>query len=396
MQNPSVPHRQNDPVSNEKRTRWESPLTGFVLPVLVGFLAFAGAFFVYQVDYHRKQGEPRTDYRDIPPELITYQETDVFPYLVAMGQATCFAIQNDSTFIIGTADPPALSFFDINGRLLRTMDLPEEPRAIACGTPETIFSDKIVVAHPQHIAIYSAEGEQEHSFRYPLNAANIVRKEEETERIITSQGRLLSDDEQACNIRSLVLTPDYLFIADTISRRIHRFDADSNRHTFGAAAESLGQELSWTEKVFDGFIVYASPIVMTFSHHDGLLYIANPGKHRVDVFTQEGIYQPELSWGEPSAHWSGFAGCCNPIGLAVLGDGRIVTVEKGISRVKIFKPDRSLDGVVAGPRTLEEQPTGAERVPLKPDRHFAAAVFSDGRIAIFDFEFATIRIFAPI
>ena len=296
--------------------------------------------------------QSRTDYRYIPPEWIAYRQAAIIKCPV-VGQPTCFAVQNDSTFIIGTDNPPALSFFDSQGTLLHTMDMLEVPTAV-------VFREtgKIAVAHSQYIAFYSAEGYWESSQKLP--------------------------DEKS-DVRSLVSTPDYIFAADTGTRSIHRLNADGNFDlTFG-----------------EDFVVYASPITMTYSPQTGLLYVANPGKHRVEVFTQEGIQQPELSWGEPSASLEGFAGCCNPIGLAVLDDGRILTVEKAISRIKIFGSDRQLDCIVAGYDILEDIPLGSRRAPLKPDqRHFAATVLPEGRIAVLDFSVldshdAMIRIFAP-
>jgi len=288
----------------------------------------------------------RTDYRHVPPEWIGYRQTAVFDFPIE-GRTTSFAVQNDSTFIVGTAEPPGLYFFDDTGTLLRKVDLHEEPRAIACGTPNTIFTDKIMIAHPHHIAVHSAEGNWEASWQLP-------------------------DDKS--DIRSLVATPEYLFAADTGNRSVHRWSLDGNLDlTFG-----------------ENFVVYAAPITMTFSPKSSLLYVVNPGKHRIEVFTQEGLYQPELSFGEPSASLSGFAGCCNPIGLAVLDDGRILTVEKAVSRVKIFKIDGQLDSVVAGYDILED-------TPQKPNqRYFAVSVLSEGAIVVFDFDSAVLRIFESL
>jgi len=315
---------------------------GLVLVLFFGLAVGSSLFFDWTKPSSRV-------YHDVvPPALIAYRETHVSTYLVPTGQATCFAAQNDSIFIIGTADPPALHFFDDKGTLLRKIDLQDEPRAIVCNE-----KGNIIVAHPQHIAVYNTEGQRESQWKLP---------------------------HAESNVRSLVLTPDYLFAADSASRKIHRFDTDGNLDlTFG-----------------DGFVVYAAPITMTFSKKDGFLYISNPGRHRIEVFTLEGKSLPELRWGEPSTALKGFAGCCNPVALAALDDGRILTAEKGISRVKIFGTDHQLDCVVAAPRILDEQPPGViGRVPLKPGRHFAAVPLSDGRIVIFDFGFATIRFFAP-
>jgi len=352
---------------------WESPFTELILHLLVGFLAFAGTFIVYQIEYNRRNGQPKTDLRHIPPEWIGYQQTAVFACPIG-GKATCFALFDDSTFVIGSADPPRLSLFDDTGTLLRTIDLPEEPRAIVCGTPNTIFTDKIVVAHLAQIAIYHAEGKQVAS--HELN-------------------------DEKLDIRSLVLTSKYLFAADTGNRLIYRFNPSDHWHTLAigtsASPVHVTSVFSRHAKPFDGFVVYAAPITMTFSHQSGLLYIANPGRHRVDVFTQDGFYQPELSWGEPSSSLSGFAGCCNPIGLAALDDGRMLTVEKAIPRIKIFRTDGHLDTVVAGPNILEDVPATLGRTPTEPGgRYFAAVPLSEGRIAAFDYEYAVVRLFSPL
>ena len=316
----------------------------------LGMLLFAPVEWL--VTWGDKARRLKEDYRYIPPEWMTYRQTAVIKCPV-VGQPTCFAARNDSTFIIGTDNPPALSFFSSDGTFLHKIDLPGEPTAVASSA-----TGRIVVAHSQSIAFYSAEGNWESSRKLP--------------------------DEKS-DVRSLVAAPGYIFAADTGTRSIHRLDADGKFDlTFG-----------------ESFVVYAAPITMTYSPQTDLLYITNPGRHRVEAFTQEGIPKPELNWGEPSASLSGFAGCCNPIDLAVLDDGRILTVEKAVSRIKIFGLDRQLDCVVAGYDILEDTPPGSRRSPLKPDqRHFAAAVLSEERIAVLDFsvldsQYAMVRIFAP-
>jgi len=296
-------------------------------------------------------GEPRSDFRTIPPEWITYRQVSVFACPIA-GQATCFALLNNSTFVIGSADLPMLSLFDEKGNLLRKIDLAEEPRAVVCGTPETLFADNIVVAHSQNVTVYTAEGYLISSWKLP---------------------------DKKSDVRSLVLTQKYLFAADTGKRCIYRLGADGNIDlTFG-----------------ENFVVYATPITMSFSPKDDLLYISNPGRHRVEAFTQDGECKPELFFGKPSVSLSGFVGCCNPIALATLDDGRILTVEKSVSRAKIYSEGK-LDGVVAGPGVLDHYPPEVKRPPAEPGgRYFSAVSLSGERIAVFDFSGQVIRIFEP-
>jgi hypothetical protein len=72
-------------------------------------------------------------------------------------------------------------------------------------------------------------------------------------------------------------------------------------------------------------LIVPSPFLDVMIHRDGLLRVNNPGRHRVEAYTLDGDL--ESAWGKAGAAMEGFCGCCNPIGLAGLGDGRIVTCE---------------------------------------------------------------------
>ena len=67
---------------------------------------------------------------------------------------------------------------------------------------------------------------------------------------------------------------------------------------------------------------------------DGLLRVVNPGMHRIEAYTPDGDL--ESFWGRRVDGIEGFCGCCNPANIAILPDGRIVTAEKGIPRVKVY------------------------------------------------------------
>ena len=105
------------------------------------------------------------------------------------------------------------------------------------------------------------------------------------------------------------------------------------------------------ERSVPGFVV-PSPFLDVILHRDGLLRVNNPGRHRVEAYTLDGDL--EGSWGKPSAAIDGFCGCCNPIALAMLADGRIVTCEKGIPRVKIYSAAGEFESVVAGAESFPE------------------------------------------
>jgi hypothetical protein len=141
----------------------------------------------------------------------------------------------------------------------------------------------------------------------------------------------------------LAVAGDSLFAADAGNRCVLRYDKS------GKVAARLGAKDK--EKNVSGLIV-PSPYLKVQIAPDGLLRLNNPGRHRVEVHTLDGDL--ELFWGKAGAGIESFCGCCNPVGLAVLPDGRCVTAEKGLPRVKVYSSSGEFESVVAGPETFPE------------------------------------------
>ena len=85
---------------------------------------------------------------------------------------------------------------------------------------------------------------------------------------------------------------------------------------------------------------------------DNELWIVNPGLHYIENYTDEG--QIRAFWGEASFDIEGFTGCCNPAHIASLPDGSFVTSEKGLLRIKVYKPSGEFECVVASPNKFDE------------------------------------------
>jgi len=113
-----------------------------------------------------------------------------------------------------------------------------------------------------------------------------------------------------------------------------------------------------------------------------LLRVNNPGRHQVEAYTFDG--ELEGTWGKPSIATEGFCGCCNPIALTVLPDGRIVTCEKGIPRVKVYDASGEFESVVAGVESFPENAHACTDLNDCIHGGIDAAVDSDGRIYILD------------
>ncbi len=172
-------------------------------------------------------------------------------------------------------------------------------------------------------------------------------------------------------LTSVAVTDNYVYVADAGNRILRKYDKSGNEVLrIGGRDESRG---------IPGSIV-PSPFYDTALDPDGFVWLTNPGRHTLENYTPEG--DPRTSWGLFSMDIGGFCGCCNPGHLAILDDGRFVTSEKGIPRVKVYDRLGKLESVVAGPDRFAE---GTEGLDL--------AVDSRGRVYVLDPARKAVRIF---
>lgn len=174
-----------------------------------------------------------------------------------------------------------------------------------------------------------------------------------------------------------------LFAADAGNRAVLRYDRS------GKLLGRIGQKNP--ERNVPGLIV-PSPYLDVSLAADGLLRVNNPGRHRVEVYTADGDL--ESSWGTPSSAIEGFCGCCNPIALAPLPDGRLVTCEKGLPRVKIYSAEGLFECVVAGTESFPKS-TRAGAINDRSDGSLGgldAVADARGRIYVLDLVAAEVRV----
>lgn len=138
-------------------------------------------------------------------------------------------------------------------------------------------------------------------------------------------------------ITAIAPAKDGLWIADSGNRQVLHLDKS------GKIIGTIGKEQ----------LVTPSPHLKVVLRPDGDLLINNPGKLRVDTYSPAGVLKN--SFGKAGVDTKGFCGCCNPIDVALLPDGKIVTAEKGLPRVKVYKADGTLESVVAAPKDLSSQ-----------------------------------------
>lgn len=189
------------------------------------------------------------------------------------------------------------------------------------------------------------------------------------------------DDKSA--LTSLAVAEDAVYAADAGNRVVLRLDPDGKLlKRIGDPDEAAG---------IRGFVI-PSPHFDVAVTADGLVRVVNPGARRILTFTADGDLLGQ--WGKASADIDGFFGCCNPADFTVLPDGRFVTAEKGIPRVKIYGPRGDFECVVADPQMLGQTVSAAQ---LNEDSGhtptFDVAVDRGGRVLVLDPLTRQVRVF---
>jgi len=149
-------------------------------------------------------------------------------------------------------------------------------------------------------------------------------------------------------ITALALGKDgTLWAADAGNREIVGIDRT------GAVVHRIGQRDD--ARHIPGLVVPSAYLDVVITA-DGMLAVTNPGLRQVEYYHPSGDMLS--SWGHSANDAAGFAGCCNPTNIALLADGRVVTAEKGIPRVKLYSADGLYRGMVAPPESFHPSAAG--------------------------------------
>jgi len=281
------------------------------------------------------------------PKLISHQE--VKRWRVSHADARRIALTPGGQLLIAAGN--YLSSFSTEGERGFEIALAEPARAMTATAEGLIY-----IGLRDHIEVFDASGERKVAWASP---------------------------GKKCWFTALAMSGNDLFAADSGNRIILRYDLS------GKLISRLGEKNK--ERNVPGFIV-PSPYLDVEIARDGLLRVNNPGRHRVEVYTTEGDF--ELAWGNASMGITGFCGCCNPINLALLPDGRYVTCEKGLPRVKIYSERGEFESVVAGAESFPENARACASKGLGDCTQGGLDVVADsrGRIYILDFVTSEVRV----
>ena len=112
------------------------------------------------------------------------------------------------------------------------------------------------------------------------------------------------------------------------------------------------------------------------------MWVVNPGLHTLENYTPEGRLREH--WKASGMQTEDFSGCCNPAHFVFCPKASFVTSEKGLVRIKIYKPSGEFLSVVAPPNKFDDKIEGQA-----PD----IAVDSMGNIYALDFDRNVLRVF---
>lgn len=275
------------------------------------------------------------EFRNVPEEQILYRETKNFK--IGFESPRGLTISNDSIFLAGDRE---LKVIDQAGNILLEVNLNDSASTVE------LAGGKIYVGFKNGLAVYSASGTLLNEWKLPGGNSYLT---------------------------GIAVDGEHLFITDAGMRQVHRFDLN------GVLQLSFEGKASADD--LHGFII-PSPYFDIDINADGDLWVANTGLHTLEQYTVDGNLREQ--WRASGAVTEGFSGCCNPAHFCFLDDGSFVTSEKGLVRVKIYKPSGEFSGVVAPPTSFDDNIEGQA-----PD----VAVDSKGNIYALDFDRKLLRVF---
>lgn len=275
------------------------------------------------------------DFKNVPEELIHFTESKNFK--LGFEQATSITIDSDKLYVTGDKK---LQVIDLSGKLLSEINLQDTPKTVE------VYNDKIYVSVNNQILVYDPNG--------------------------SLLSEWINTDENSM-ITAISALENNVFVADAGRRKVIRYSLQGEK-----LAEFDGKA---DEGVVHGFII-PSPYFDLDINADGDLWVVNPGLHALENYTEDGNLREH--WNNTTMQTEGFSGCCNPAHFTFLPDGRFVTSEKGLVRIKTYKPSGEFEGVVAAPSKFKDEGEA-------PD----IATDSQGNIYALDFDKKMIRVFEP-
>ncbi len=241
----------------------------------------------------------------IDPEMILYEEMDR-PVRTGLKESRFVTV--DPSGFLNVAGDQSIRVMDTGGGIKETIALPVAPFCLAAA------EKRLYIGTRDRIVITDKKGG------------------------IQATWPSLGDKAW---ITSLAVDDENIYIGDAGQRIVWCFDLKGN------FIRRIGEKDPGRN--IPGFVV-PGPYFDLAMAPDGLLRIANPGRHQIEAYTVKGEHG--FAWGRFGNRLEDFTACCNPVSFSILPDGSIITCEKGVARVKVFDTFGNLKGFVAEPKQL--------------------------------------------
>lgn len=298
---------------------------GFVIGVVVAAAIIGGVVSVVMWDTTGAGGSGLgrdfdydvSAFAKVEPELVSYRQIESFA--TGFAESRAIAVGGDGDIYV--AGDESIAIYDSAGNRKNELPLGGEPRCIAVGHGVGSGS-RLYVGMAEHVEVYDVRGSERARWRSLGDRAVITN---------IAVGSDAGSDAGVGDV----------FVADAGNRVVVRYDKS------GRIVNYIGRKDD--EKDVEGFFVPSANFDLAIAL-DGLLRVVDPGRHLIIAFTFDG--ERRFWWGGGGNRVEEFCGCCNPVNIAILPDGGIVTVEKGLVRVKVYDADGGFAGVVAGHEQL--------------------------------------------
>ena len=280
--------------------------------------------------YTPASGDEHAKLYEVDPALVRYEVARQITLNIP--EAHAMAVLPDGRIVLAGAKTVII---DRDGAIAATLDVPGRSRAVTCAADGSIWT-----ATPTQVAQHDTTGKRLADWSIPNDKG-----------IITA----------------IAVTPQHVYLADAHHRLVMQCDR-------------AGKLIRHVARPDAGYIV-PSPYFDLNVDADDRLHVVNPGRHQIECFDVDGRFL--RAWGQTGNAIESFCGCCNPVSFALLPDGRFITAEKGIARVKRYHADGHFDAVVAPPSLLAGELTGG-RTLSSPGKATVVATSPTGDVYILD------------
>lgn len=312
-----------------------SPAKGVLIALLVVAALGVGVWATVSMNVFGEREVQPVDVAKVDEVLLKWKQVGAFD--TGLSSPVALAAVSGGICVVGDK---ALVTFAPDGQRVSTFDLPAAASCLSAGQ-----NNRILVGLGDRVAWFDRDGK------------------------ITT---IAPTPEKTPFFTAILQTSEAIYAADSINVVVWRTSDEGKTWTRidGRTADD------------DTGFVLRSGYFDLDAGGEGLLWIVNPGRLRIEAFTPDGTRK--FTWGSDAATVAGFSGCCNPGHIAVGPRGHVATVDKGFephkpAKVKVFVP-----GSVDSPHEELESVVAVAQQFKDPSISLDVAFDAEGRVVVLE------------